>query len=299
VEQILARLARRSHGVVTRRQLLKAGITPKQIDQRLRVGALIAVFRGVYRVGHTAPSVEAGYLAAVRACGDGALLSGRAAAHLLGLNRGAPPPPEVAAPTARRVRGVRTRRARREATVWRGIPVTTVAETIVDLAAALRPDELARAFHEAGIRHHTTPAEVEAALARRPRAPGAGTLRRVLRGDVHVMLSALEKRFLVLLRKHGLPLPVTNRPAGSRRVDCRWPGHKLTVELDGYRYHRSRHAWEQDRHREREAHARGDQHRRYTYGDVLERPALMLAELGGLLGSARTRAPWARPASPR
>ena len=158
-----------------------------------------------------------------------------------------------------------------------------MAETIVDLAAELTADELARAFHQAGIRHHTTPAQVEAALARRPRARGAGTLRRVIRGDVHVTLSTLEKRFLTLLRAHRLPLPETNQPAGSRRVDCRWPAHRLTVELDGYRYHRSRHAWENDRHRERQAHARGDHHRRYTYNDVLENPALMLAELTELL----------------
>jgi hypothetical protein len=62
-------------------------------------------------------------------------------------------------------------------------------------------------------------------------------------------------------------------------VDCRWPAQRLTVELDSYRYHSSRHAWEQDRRREREAHARGDDFRRYTYGDVMERPRLMLAEL--------------------
>jgi hypothetical protein len=63
----------------------------------------------------------------------------------------------------------------------------------------------------------------------------------------------------------------------------RWPEHPLTVELDSYTYHRSRHAWEQDRRREREAYARGDQFRRYTYGDVYERPAQMLGELAGLL----------------
>ena len=62
-------------------------------------------------------------------------------------------------------------------------------------------------------------------------------------------------------------------------MDARWPGHALTVELDSYRYHRSRHAWEQDRRREREAHARGDEFRRYTYGDVLDDARLMLAEL--------------------
>ena len=65
-------------------------------------------------------------------------------------------------------------------------------------------------------------------------------------------------------RKNGLALPETNRVAGGRRVDCRWPERRLTVELDGYRYHRSRHAWEQDRRREREARARGDEFRRYT-----------------------------------
>lgn len=76
---------------------------------------------------------------------------------------------------------------------------------------------------------------------------------------------------------------MTNRVAGGRRVDCRWPAHRLTVELDSYRYHASRHAWEQDRRREREARARGDEFRRYTYGDVLESPELMLRELRALL----------------
>jgi hypothetical protein len=83
----------------------------------------------------------------------------------------------------------------------------------------------------------------------------------------------------------ALPLPVTNRPAGGRRVDCRWPDRRLTVELDSYTYHRSRHAWEQDRRREREAYARGDEFRRYTYGGVFERPARMLAELRSLLAT--------------
>ena len=124
VERKLAALARRSHGVVARRELPRAGISPKQIERRLRTGALFAVFRGVYRVSHTAPSVEAHYLAAVKACGAGALLSGRAAAHLLGLLKGTVAPPEVTAPAKRRVKGVRTRQARRRGTTWRGVPVT-------------------------------------------------------------------------------------------------------------------------------------------------------------------------------
>ncbi len=287
----MAELARRAHGVVTRRDLLRVNITRTEIDHRLRTGALIAVFRGVYRVGHTAPSVEAHYMAAVNACGDLALLSGRAAAYLLGLLRGPAPPPEVTAPTKRRIKGVTTRKACRRGTIWRGVSVTTPAETLVDLAAVVDAAELARACHKAGVRHHTTPKQVEAVLARRPNTPGAANLRGVLRGDVKVTLSELEKRFLDRLRGTGLPLPETNRPAGGRRVDCRWPDRNLTVELDGYRYHHSRHAWENDRRREREAYARGEDFRRYTYGDVFENPRLMIDELRRLLRPARAALP--------
>src|SRR5688500_6370863 len=131
VERTCARLASRAHGVVTRAQLLHAGVTYRQIEERLKSGALLPVHRGVYRVGHLAPSMEARYLAAVLACGDGALLSGRAAAYLLGLLRGSAPVPEVTTPTKRHVAGVTTRRAHQEdATTWRGIPVTTVPRTL-------------------------------------------------------------------------------------------------------------------------------------------------------------------------
>jgi very-short-patch-repair endonuclease len=137
------------------------------------------------------------------------------------------------------------------------------------------------------VRHHTAPAQVEAILERRPNSPGAAKLRAIMRGDVHVSLSRLEKKFLSRLRAARLMLPPqTNRPAGGRRVDCRWPEHRLTVELDSYRYHRSRYAWEQDRRREREAHARCDEFRRYTWGDVFEHPHLMLSELRALLPQA-------------
>jgi very-short-patch-repair endonuclease len=280
-DSTLAQLASSSHGVVTRAQLLAAGFTVAQIKIRLRTGTLLREYAGVYRVGHRAPSVEARYLAAVWACGRGALLSGRAAGHLLGILAHPPYMPEVTAPIQRRIPGIKTRRSRSfEAMVWRGIPVTTPARTLVDLASVLAVEELARAFHEAGIRYGTAPGEVEAILGRRA---GAGRLRRVLRGDEHVSLSALERRFLALLREAVLPLPVTNRPAGGRRVDCRWVEKRLTVELDGYRYHSSRHAWELDRRREREAYARGDDFRRYTYGDVFEQPGPMLRELHRVL----------------
>jgi very-short-patch-repair endonuclease len=289
VEKVLARIGTSAHGVVTRRELLAAGVTAAEIEQRLRTGALIREYAGVYRVGHRAPSLEARYLAAVLACGEGALLSDRAAGCLFGALKGLAPPPEVTAPTERRIKGIKTHRSRnmdpRDATTFRGIPITTLPRTLVDLASVLDPDDLARAFHEAEVRHGTTPAQVEPVLDRRPNSPGARKLRAVLRGDTPITLSRLEKRFLVLLREAGLPAPRTNRPAGGYRVDCRWPDHRLTVELDSYRYHHSRHAWEQDRRREREARARGDEFRRYTWGDVHEHPKQMLTELRGLLGS--------------
>jgi very-short-patch-repair endonuclease len=280
-------IAGRQHGVVTRAQLLAGGVSRAAIGRRVRRGVLLPQYPGVYRVGHRAPSVEAEYFAAVCACGEGALLCGRAAAHLFALLKRAAPQPEVMTPTERRVAGIRTRRCRRmdshDATTFRGIAVTTVPRTLVDLAAALSLDELARACHEAGVLYRTTPAQVGAVLERRPNSPGAARLRRVLHGDVHVTLSALERRFLALLRENRLELPQTNRVAAGRRVDCRWPARRLTVELDGYRFHGSRYAWEQDRRREREARAHGDEFRRYTYGDVFEQPRLMLRELQALL----------------
>jgi very-short-patch-repair endonuclease len=302
VERKLAVMASARHGLVTRAQLLGAGVTRQEIASRLESGALLRVHPGVYRVGHRAPSVEARYLAAVLAAGEGALLSGRAAAHLLGLVKGTAPAPEVIARTQRRIEGVRTHRSRlldaRDATSVQGIPVTTVPRTLIDIAADLSLDALARACHEAGVRYRTTPAAVEAVLAGRPNSTGTKKLRRVIHGDVRVTLSKLEARFLELLRDAGLPLPITNRLASGRRVDCRWPEHRLTVELDGYRFHNSRHSWEQDRRREREARARGDDFRRYTYGDVFEQPGLMLNEVCAFFSGERAPPP-PRPRSGR
>ena len=287
IDHVIARIASRSHGVVTRRQLLGAGVTSDQIRQRLGRGSLLREYRGVYRVGHGAPSHEARYLAAVRACGADAVLSGLPAAFLYMLIRGAPPEPEVATRSHRRVPGITTRRSQTlHATHLRGIPTTTVPRTLVDLAARLDAPDLARAVHEADVRYGTTPDRVEAVLARLPRRPGAAKLRRVLHGDEPISLSRLESRFHELLRATGLPLPDTNRRVGKHRVDCRWARPPLTVELDGYRYHRSRHAWEQDRRREREARGRGDDFRRYTWGDVFEHPGPMLAELGAVISAA-------------
>ena len=278
-------------GIVTRQELLSAGISKREIEVRLGTGALLEEYPGTYRVGHRAPSTEATYMAAVKATGEGTLLAGRAALYHWRMIKGPPPPPEVISLTERRVDGIITHRARRQpgadAVVYRGIPITSVARTLVDAAAFLGSNELAAACHEAGVKYRTTPAQVKAVLKRRPTAKGARKLRRIMEGDFKVALSALERRFLALLREAKLPLPTTNKPTGSYRVDCRWPAHKLTVELDSYKFHNSRRAWEKDRHREREARARGDDFRRYTYDDVMVHPRLMMRELTTCLSSKR------------
>jgi very-short-patch-repair endonuclease len=198
----------------------------------------------------------------------------------------------VTTPTERRVKGIKTTRCRRldpcDVITFRCIPATSVPRTLVDLAAVLMVDELARACHEAGVRYRTTPRHVEAVLARRPGSPGRRNLTAVMRGEVHVTLSQLERAFLKLLRDAGLPLPVTNRVAGGYRVDCRWPEHRLTVELDSYRFHNSYHSWEQDHRRAREARGRGDEFRRYTWRDITEDSEFVATELRALLtrGSA-------------
>jgi very-short-patch-repair endonuclease len=287
VERLLARIASRAHGVVTVEELHEAGITRREVARRLQSGLLLTEFRGVYRVGHRAPSPEARYMAAVKAAGEGGVLSGLAAAWAWGLIRTGPPLPDVTCRTERRIRGIRTHRSRRlhagETTTWKRIPITTVQRTLVDLPSLLSFDDLTLAVHEADARHGTRPEHIEAVLGRYPNARGATTLRAIASGDHPTLLSKLERHFLALLRMNAFELPHTNRKQGAHYVDCRWPRHRLTVELDSYRFHRSRHAWEQDRERERAARARGDEFRRYTWRDVVEEPAPTIADVRALL----------------
>jgi hypothetical protein len=198
-DEVIVRIASSQHGVVTRVQLLAAGVSARAIDATL--------------------------VAAVLACGNGSVLSGPAAGHLLEILRGRLPAPDVTTRSARRPEGVIAHRTRaldpRDITTWKAIPVTTPARTLVDLAAVVSAEQLARAMHEASIRHGTTPDDVEAVLARRPNSPGAAQLRAVLRGDTKVTLSRLEQAFLRLLAENRLPLPTTNRRVGGRLVDCR------------------------------------------------------------------------------
>jgi hypothetical protein len=147
------------------------------------------------------------------------------------------------------------------------------------MAPRLAPARLARACHQAWVRHQTQAQWIEACIARNPRKPGAAKLRAALGADV--TLSVLEDAFLVLLHKHGLPRPRTNVDVRGDKVDCHWPERGLTVELLSYRFHASRKAFEADVARRRRSN-----HVAFTYGDVLERPAQTIAELRAAYASS-------------
>ena len=287
-DRSVARIAGRQHGVIHVRQLMGAGFSHEAVRRRVKKGTLYRVHRGVYRVGHRAPSVHASYIAGVLACGDHSALSGHAAAHHYLLIRGRPPPPEVSTTRNLSIEGVITHRVRRldrrDVTVNQRIPITTIPRTIVDLAGSFELDPLSELCHEAQVRYRVRAAHVYDALERRPNATGAAKLHEIFTGG-HIILSGLERAFLELLRSAGLPLPRTNRPAGGRYVDCRWPEHGLTVELDSYTYHHSRHAWQRDRTREREARARGDEFRHFTRDEVRGHRGYVLDEMRALLRS--------------
>jgi hypothetical protein len=273
--------------------MIAAGMSEKQILHRIEIGLLVRVHRGVYSVGHGVLTAEARYLAAVKACGEGAVLCGRAAAYLLGILKArTPPPPEVLAVNARRLPGVQTRRTkridRRDVTTVKAIPCTTVPRTLVDLAREMDDDPFARLCHEAGVKHGTTPRQVKAVMRRRGRVKGAARIRRVMEGDTKVALSVLERGFFDALKAEGHPLPETNKRVDGRRVDCRWSDPPVTIELVSFKYHNSRYSWESDHDREREARSRGDEWRSFTYKDVFEDQTYMLAELRKLLRRQRS-----------
>ncbi|MEJ7798833.1 MAG: type IV toxin-antitoxin system AbiEi family antitoxin domain-containing protein [Solirubrobacteraceae bacterium] len=277
-----ALIAGRQHGRVTRAQLLVAGVDAKRIERWLADGRLRRVHVGVYALGHLAPSPDANCMAAVLASGSGAVLSHAPAEHLLQLRHSDPPPAEVTVPTAahRRRPAIVIHRVHElpagDTSTLRGIPITTVARTLLDLAPRRSPTELARACHEAWVRYSVGPRQIEACIARNPTRRGAAKLRRAIGADV--TLSILEDRFVKLLRDHGLPRARTNIDHHGDKVDCRWPLHNLTVELLSFRYHATRHAFERDLARRRRSN-----HLAFSYDAVFERGPQTIAELAELI----------------
>lgn len=263
-DRVVARLAEGQHGIVAYAQLIQAGMSGNGISRRARRGQLHRLHRGVYAVGHRPVSRRGFWMAAVLACGDGAVLSHRSAAELWELLRPQKGPIDVSVPTqsgrAGRagirlhrcpslVAGMTTRR--------HGIPVTTPARTISDLRGTVPPRLWRRAVRQAELAGYPLGPEVE----------GDGT-----RSD-------LEGDFLRICRRAGLPAPEVNVKIGRWTVDFLWPDRRLVVETDSYRYHRGRIAFQDDHARELGLRRLGYELRRFDEQQIEAEPELVAADL--------------------
>ncbi len=238
-------LARRRHGVLTRRDLLALGFGSKAIRHRIETGRLRPLWRGVYAVGWTPLTPEGRWMAAVLACGDGAALSHRSAAALWGIGREAGRI-DVSMRSRGRVRrpGIKVRRRPslpgRSLTRRHGIPVTNPVQTLIDLGTELQPLRLERAVNEADKLDLVDPETLRNALDGYVGMPGVKTLRTML--DRHTFClsdSDLEILFRPLASAAGFALPLSKYWVLGYEVDFWFPDHGLVVETDGLRYHRT------------------------------------------------------------
>lgn len=287
-DEKIAALARRQYGVVSANQLRELSLGEGAIRARLRAGRLHVVHRGVYAVGHTALPPPARWLAAVLATGRvrrasggsvldywGAAVSHRSAASvwdLLPISAG--PVHVVVAGTGGKARrsGIHVHRSRSlrdgDVTLRHGIPVTTPARTIADLRRVVPEREWRRAIRQAEVM----------ALPLGDRE-GDGT-----RSD-------LERDFLHLCRCHSLPMPEVNVRVGRYLVDFLWRDERLVVETDGYRYHRGRVVFQDDRARDLRLKRLGYEVLRLSERQVNEEPENVVGALTAAIRERASRAP--------
>jgi hypothetical protein len=289
----VAALATRQHGVVARAQLVALGLGPRAIGHRISCGRLQPLHRGVYAVGHRAVSRHGRWLAAVLACGDGAVLSHRSAAALWGLRPAERSCVEVT--VTRRLRGrrgIEVRElplARDESATRDGVPVTSVPRTLMDLAAVVTRPQLSRAAEQAEALRLADSLTLDALVARHTGRPGIRNLRAIAARGIEPTLtrSELERRFLSIVETAGLPDPRPNAPlqiaGGWIEVDCAWPAHRVVVELDGHAHHSTRAAFERDRARDRALQAAGWRVVRVTWRQLHEDAGAVMADLALLL----------------
>jgi very-short-patch-repair endonuclease len=267
-------LAREQHGVLTRNQLLDLGFTPEAIRHRRETGRLHRLHRGIYAVGRPGLDRYGIWMAAVLSCGRHAALSHSSAGELWGVARGGALV-EVSTPVSIRARpGVAVhRRARFEVTRRHRIPVTTPVCTLVDLATRLSADGLEAAVNEADKLGLTDPEALRTAVRGLGRRPGTAKLARLLdRRTFRLTDSALERRFLRLVARAGLPPPLTGQWVNGFRVDFYWPDLGLIVETDGLRYHRTPAQQAHDRRRDQAHAAAGLTVLRFTHAQIMFEP---------------------------
>jgi very-short-patch-repair endonuclease len=282
-------LTRAQHGVIARRQLLQLGYSARAVEHRLESGRLHRMHTGVYAVGRPALTRRGAWMAAILACGPDALLSHASAAELLSL-RPSSGAIEVSVPAGTNPRrpGLTVHRrstwSAAEATRRHGIPVTSCACTIVDLAPRLSRDELEATIGAADRLGLIDPEALRAGLDGFAGRPGAAIVRRTLdRRTFRITDSRLERRFLALVRGASLPLPDTARRMNGFRVDFFWDELGLVVETDGLQYHRTAAQQAKDIARDHANAARGLTPLRFTHGQVRYEPAHVVETLSAIM----------------
>src|SRR5919108_852816 len=287
----LGEVARRQWGVLTRAQLTEFGLGDRGVWDWVGSGRLHRLYRGIYAYGHDRLRAEGRWLAAVMACGRGAVLSHRTAAQLWGIRQTNSALVDVTVPTQNgRIRraGIRIHRSGRlapeEITERDGIPSTTVARTLLDLADVVDPQALRRAITEAEYRGVFDYAALIAVVQDNPGRRGA-KLMRAAEAAGHRTRSPLEDRFLALIERWGVEEPESNAWLEGYEVDFLWRKVGLVVELDGAAEHGTRAAVRGDRKRDRVLWRAGFRTMRLTDDalDAEEEVLRDLAEAGVLI----------------
>jgi very-short-patch-repair endonuclease len=289
----IAKLAARQRGVISRAQLLETGLTRDAIDNWLKSARLHPLYRGVYLLGHPRSIEGARELAAVLACGPGSVLSHRSAATLWRLlpDPGGDVDITLAGRHCGAKQGIRIHRLAaldpRDVRTLGGIPVTSPPRTILDLSAVVPPRELERALAEAHTRRLARRNQLLPLLARCSGRRGARALRTLIDDDAAPALtrSEAEERLLALIRAAELPAPEANVRIGRHEVDFLWPDHGLVVEVDGFRFHSSRSAFERDRLRDAELGGMGYRVMRITWRQIVDGPEALIARISKALAA--------------
>jgi hypothetical protein len=264
------------HGNVTKRQLLDAGLGRGAIGYRVQIGRLYHVHQGVYSLGRPPKLALERAAAAVLACGDGALLSHRAALALWDLGSW-PALLDVTAPRDVRHRGIRTHHCTtlrsRDGRRRHGIRVTSLARALLDCAPSMTDRTLTRKVNDALRTPHLNRSQLRELVLRCPTHLASRRLAsfaEVTQGAPTD--SSFEDDFKVFCERYALPRPETNFRLGRYTVDAYFPEHNLIVELDGWDFHKDRDSFERDRERDAEALARGIASIRITWDRLHNTP---------------------------
>ena len=277
---LVARVAAEQWGVLSLAELRACGLDSDGIALRATTGRLHRIHRGVYAVGHDGLTWEGRWLAAVKACGAGALLSHRSAAMCWGLLDSEEGRIDVTVGSSgtRRVPGLTVHRSPVPVEDRRrkdGIALTSPERTVVDTAAALGFEPLRRVVREAQAERLVSVISLLRTLDRMGRPRGSANLRKILATGPAPTRSELEDVVLDLLLKGGFEHPDVNKPlivAGRRVVpDFRWPRQRLIVEADGLQFHGSRLAREDDAERQALLEANGERLLRVTWNQAVRR----------------------------